>query len=425
MAREFLAIRRNPLAFLERMWKQYGDVVQFPIPSPPSYLVNDVESIRRILVEAPREYSKRTLQYRSLAMVTGEGLLVADHDRWRSQRQLVQPAFHVATLSRIVGYVDDVCARLISQWKRPGVVDLDAAMMEGALEIVGRALFGADLSADATELTAATLDALDVVVGRARTPVQLPGWLPTAGNRKLGRALATLDAAVESMIAARDSDASMLDALLAARDDEGHSLDHQGVRDEIVTFIVAGHETVASALTWTWGLLAEHPQVQRELHAELDAVLGGRFATIDDVESLPYARAVFDEALRLYPPAWLITRTSTSDDVLGGREIPAGSLIIMSPYLLHRHTDLWSHPEAFDPTRTFDRNAFIPFGNGLRLCIGRDFAYLEAVLMLANLAQHIWVSYPAGESLPTYVPLVTMRPPNGLRLRVTPREASR
>lgn len=425
MAREFLAIRTNPLGFLERMWQQYGDVVQFPIPSPPSYLVNDAEAIKRILVETPREFSKKTLQYRSLSLVTGEGLLVVDHDRWRTQRQLVQPAFHFATLDRLVEYVRVATDRFAQQWARPGIVDVDAAMMEAALEVVGKALFGTDLSADARQLTSATLDALDVVVGRARTPINPPSWIPTAGNRKLQRSLKILDSAVERILLERDPGNDMIDLLVAARDDEGHALDARGVRDEIVTFIVAGHETVASALTWAWGLLAEHPQIQRELNDELDAVLGGRAATMADLEALPFTRAVFDEALRLYPPAWLITRTSLVDATLAGRELPAGSLIIMSPYLLHRHPDVWTQPERFDPHRSFDRNAFIPFGNGLRLCIGRDFSYVEAVLMLANLASKFWMSYPAGEALPPYVPLVTMRPPNGLQLRVTPRAASR
>ena len=421
MAREFLAIRLNPLGFLQRAWHEYGDVVQFPIPSPPSYFVNDPAAIRRILVEAPRSFGKDTLQYRSLAAVTGQGLLVADHDRWREQRQRVQPAFHPETLTRVMDATTEVANRLLTAWRRPLVMDMDAAMMEAALEIVGRALFGTDLSADASELTSATLDALDVVVGRARTPIVAPAWVPTPGNRKLARSVATLDAAVHRIITERAaSDAvhdDMLDLLLA------HLHDETAVRDEVVTFIVAGHETVASALTWSWALLAAHPEVQHELHLELDTVLAGRTPTLDDVMSLPFTRSVFDEALRLYPPAWLITRTSKDPEVLGGREIPAGSLLIMSPYLLHRHPALWEQPEEFNPHRSFDRHGFIPYGNGPRLCIGRDFAYVEAIAMLATLAQHVFVSFSPGAGVPAYEPLVTMRPRNGLALRVTPRSA--
>lgn len=425
MARAFLQVRNNPLQFLYDSWKRYGDVVQFPIPSPPSYLVNDPSAIRRVLVEVPRNYSKKTIQYRSLSLVTGQGLLVADHDVWRTQRLLVQPAFHHATLNRLVSYVHDVTGRLADEWRSlspDAVIDIDAAMMEGALEVVGHALFGTNLSDDAAELTSATLTALDVVVARARVPISPPKWMPTPGNRKLATALAALDGAVAHMMTSERSHTDdMLGLLLNARDDDGHSLDARGVRDQIVTFIVAGHETVASALTWTWALLAEHPEVQAELHAELDAVLNGRAPEFDDIAALPFTRAVFDEALRLYPPAWLISRTALTADELGGREIPEGALIIMSPYLLHRHPDIWTDPERFDPHREFDRTNFIPFGNGLRLCIGRDFAYVEAILMLAALAQHFAVSYPDGESAPEAVPLVTMRPEHGLVVRVSPR----
>jgi cytochrome P450 len=210
-----------------------------------------------------------------------------------------------------------------------------------------------------------------------------------------------------------------------ARDDEGNALTETEIRDQIVTFIVAGHETVASALTWTFALLAENPEVLRTLQAEADAVLGGNAAQFADYQRLPYARAVIDETLRLYPPAWLITRNSLGDDLLGGYEVPEGSLIIMSPWLLHRHPDVWVNPDRFDPQRfmdgDIDRSAFIPFGAGPRQCIGRDFAYVEAVLLLASLIAHFDFEYPVGSMRPPAVPLVTMRPAHGLHLVVRSR----
>jgi cytochrome P450 len=217
----------------------------------------------------------------------------------------------------------------------------------------------------------------------------------------------------------------MLDLLMASHDDTGAGLSVTEIRDQVVTFIVAGHETVASALTWAWALLAEHPSVQRDLQDEADAVLGGRPATFADYGRLPLARAVFDEALRLYPPAWLITRKAEGADVLGGHEVPAGSLVILSPWLLHRHPDVWSEPDRFRPDRFLsgeaDRTAFIPFGAGLRQCIGRDFAYVEGVLMLASIASRCTVAYPEGCRPPHAEPLVTVRPVGGLSLRITPR----
>jgi len=431
MLGSFGAIRKNPLGYLDSVWRSYGDVVQFPVPKPPSYLVNDPEGVRSVLVTNARNYGKSTIQYSALSLVTGEGLLSADTPEWKRQRPMVQPAFHRETLTSIVAHVAAAAERIIDNWNGlpdGSVVDIDSSIMNAALEIVGHALFGSDLSADADALTAATLDALDVVISRARVPITPPSWVPTPGNRKLSNSLAALDGAVHSMLDARgvrEIPADMLDLLIMARDDEGNALTVTEIRDQVVTFIVAGHETVASALTWTFALLAEHPDVLRTLQAEADSVLGGNAAQFADYQRLPYARAVIDETLRLYPPAWLITRNSLGDDLLGGYEVPEGSLIIMSPWLLHRHPDVWVRPDRFDPQRFLDggidHSAFIPFGAGPRQCIGRDFAYVEAVLLLASLVAHFDVEFPAGEHCPPAVPLVTMRPTNGLHLRVRAR----
>lgn len=432
MLRSLLDIRKDPLKYLYRTWQRYGDVVQFPIPRPPSYLINEPEAVRRVLVTNARNYDKNTIQYRSLSLLTGNGLLVASTEDWRRQRPLVQPAFHHGTLQSTTEHVNRAVERLVRDWRRlpdGQVIDMDAAMMHLALEVVGHALFGMDLSQDASALTRATLEGLDVVVARARVPITPPAWVPTPGNRRMAAALGQLDRAVLHMLASRrgrpaEESSDMLDLLINARDDRGVGLTRREIRDQIVTFIVAGHETVASALTWTWALLARSPRVQDLLADEAAAVLGDRHAGFDDYAKLPFARAVIDEAMRLYPPAWLMTRSTNEADVLGGADIPAGALLIMSPWLLHRHPQAWSNPWAFDPDRfvesedrKVDRSAFIPFGAGPRQCIGRDFAYVEAVLSLASLAKEFTVSYPGG-SMPTADASVTMRPTGGLHLRV-------
>lgn len=433
MLRAFSAIRADPLQFLVTTWRQYGDVVQFPIPRPPSYLVNDPEGVRRVLVGNARNYGKSTIQYRSLSLVTGEGLLVADTEQWRRDRPLVQPAFHHETLEGIVAHVDVATQRIARDWGQlpPGaVVDVDVAMMTATLEVVGHALFGTDLSTDAHRLAEATLSALEVVVARARVPLSPPSWVPTPGNRRLQAAVRELDAAVAGMLAERsrqpvDQPRDMLDLLLAARDETGAGLSRAEVRDQVVTFIVAGHETVASALTWSWALLADHPDVQADLQRESDEVLDGRAPTFADYGRLPLARAVLDEALRLYPPAWLVTRRSLGPDVLGGCDIPEGALVILSPWLLHRHPQAWPDAEDFRPSRfldgSADRTAFIPYGAGPRQCIGRDFAYVEGVLMLASLAGRFTMEHPPGGRRPVAEPLVTVRPVGGLHLRITAR----
>jgi cytochrome P450 len=421
-------IRHDPLAFLTTTWRRYGDVVQFPIPRPPTYLVNDPASVRQVLVGNARNYGKSTIQYQALALVTGEGLLSADTPRWRRQRPMVQPAFHHETLDAVVGTVADTAGGVAAEWSalRPSVViDADAYMMHAALEVVGRSLFGSDLSGDAARITAATLSGLEVVIKRARVPVTPPRWVPTPANRTLARARAALDDAVARILAERtrtgQGAGDMLDLLIAARDDRGVGLTPQEIRDEIVTFIVAGHETVASALAWSWLFLAQHPEMQDRIAEEARAARPWSRASI---AKLPFTRAIFDETMRLYPPAWVITRRARDADHLPcDVSIPAGALVIISPYLLHRHPDVWSDPEEFRPERflePYERDAFIPFGAGPRLCIGRDFAYVEGVLMLAMLMESFRVD-PTSEHLPWADPQVTIRPQGGAPVRITRR----
>jgi cytochrome P450 len=426
MARAVLRIRRNPMMFLTDTWQEFGDVVQFPIPVPPTYLVNDPHGVRQVLISNSRNYDKETIQYRSLSLVTGEGLLTAPMNVWRRQRPLVQPAFHHETLTDVVSHVGRAAHRMFESWERRGdevLVDVDEAMMHVALEIVGHALFGTDLSQDADVLASATLEALEVVVARARVPVTPPQWVPTPANRRLRRSVARLDTAVDHMLAERSvrtKPRDMLDLLIAARDEQGDGLTTTEIRDQIITFIVAGHETVASALTWAWAMLARDPALQQRLADEADRVLDDRPPQFTDYANLPYARAVFDESLRMFPPAWLITRNSDAEDVIAGHTILPNSLIIISPWLVHRHPDAWPHAWEFRPERflneTYDRTMFIPFGAGIRQCIGKDFAYVEGVLLLAAIAQRYEFRYPSGALPPAPEPLVTIRPVGGLPL---------
>jgi cytochrome P450 len=434
MLRSVGAIRRDPLAFLARIRAEYGDLVQFPVPAPATYLVSEPEAVRRVLVTNARGYGKRTPQYSSLSLVTGEGLLTADTEAWREQRPLVQPAFHRSALDLVAVHVQDAVDRLVERWRWVDghVVDVDEAMMRLALEVVGASLFGSDLSDDADRLATATLDALHVVVKKARNPLPLPLSVPTPTNLVLRRAVAELDAAVDAMLVERSTrplvpgepPRDMLDLLLAAYDD-GSARSRRHVRDQVVTFIVAGHETVASALTWAWHLLGTHPDVVTSLRAEAESL--GRAPTGHDLERLPYSAAVLDEVLRLYPPAWLVTRRALTPDVLAGVDIPADALVIVSPWIVHRDADLWPAPARFDPTRFLDEDgrrrrevvassAYLPFGAGPRLCIGRDMALLEGVLVLSSLVTRVDLE-PVGPP-PRAVPLVTIRPDAGLSMRV-------
>lgn len=432
MLKDFALIRRNPLEFLFKSWRTYGDVLQFPIPKPPTYLVNSPTGVRQVLVNNAKNYDKSTIQYRALSLVTGSGLLTANTDLWRERRPIIQPAFHQKVLDNLIPVTQRAAQRMLSDIEGEvagSVTDIDQFMLNAALEVVGEFLFGSDLSEDANAITAATLEALEIVIKRARVPLSPPKAIPTPGNRVLRRSLRTLDDAVSSIVRSRErvnttakaqEVSNLVDLLLAAR--RAGDIDLDGIRDEIVTFIIAGHETVASALSWSIALLAAHPEKQNRVAEEARASSG---QTIDSkIAQLPYTQAVFNETLRLYPPAWLITRKAIGADCIDGHDIPAGALVITSPALLHRHPDIWSEPDGFIPERFLDsypRESFIPFGAGLRQCIGKDFAYVEGVMILASLCERLEFAFPSGEGLPASDPLVTIRPVGGVKLSTTRR----
>jgi cytochrome P450 len=445
MLRAMRRIGDDPLAFLADQWREHGDIVQFPIPSPPTYLVSHPDDVRQVLVGRARDVGKDTLQYRALSKVTGLGLLTSDGQPWRDHRRVIQPAFHPSTLPGVAGHTALAAARMVARLREVGpggVVDIDAEVMALALEVVGESLFGHELGPVAEQLAGATLTALGEVVALARMPLRAPAWIPTPGNRRMSGAMAELDAAVAAILARRDRDGpsdppDMLDLLLAA------PMGPREVRDEIVTFLVAGHETVASALTWALVLLGSRPEVADRVADEAERVLGagaapqqavadvrtGPATTVDMavLAQLTVARAVVDEAMRLHPPAWLITRRTSADMQLRGSHVPAGSLVILSPWIVHRHPTAWSDPDLFTPDRFLDpavrsgpsRTAFLPFGAGPRMCIGRDFAYAEAVLALAMLCRAVRLA-PTGPPVRA-LPLVTIRPDRPALMRVTPR----
>jgi cytochrome P450 len=426
-------IRNDQLGFMTETRERYGDVVQFPVPNTTAYMISHPDDVDHVMRVHARTYGKDTIQYRSLQLVTGEGLLAADTGPWRRQRRLVQPAFHHEAVAGVADHVQNATHRLLGEWDQlpdGTVVDFDAAMKHTALDVVGHALFGTDLSGDAERIADATMDGLDVIVARARNPIVFPQWIPTRRNRQLERCLTTLDTSVAAMVADRQENGprtppDMLDLLLGATDGDDRFTVQQ-VRDQVVTFLVAGHETVANNLVWTWWHLANNPDAFATLQAEIDAVLDGRFPTLADYPNLTYTRAVIDESLRLNPPGWVVSRKNEEPDQLRGHEIPANSLLIISPWVIHRHPDFWTEPDTFDPTRFLPENAerlargsYLPFGTGPRQCIGRDFALYEAVLMLAGIAQRYNVS--PGPREPRLQPLVTLGPADGLLLHVARR----
>jgi cytochrome P450 len=433
MARAFGSIRRDPLSFLAQVSERYGDLVAFPVPGAPALLVNDPADIRHVLQTAARNWSKRTIQYGALARVTGQGLLASAEPSWIEHRRLAAPAFHHQRLAAVSAEVTSaadaaIATRLAGTVPRSGaVVDVAGLTHRIGLDAVGRALFSADLTGRARHLLEATSRASELVVRLGRSVLPGAWWAPTPTNVRLLTTRRRLDAISAEIIAERRDrvrsapDVPHGDDLLGLLLDSG--LADEEIRDELVTMVIAGHETVAAALAWTLMLLAEHPEAQERVRAEL-ATRTTPVSMLDHRAQLPWTRAVVDEALRLYPPAWALSRRSLGPDVVGGVEVPAGTMVIISPWLTHRRPGSWPSPLAFRPERFLEpdarRSAYLPFGLGPRLCIGREFALGEMVIVLSRLLASYRLDVPPGWRRPAAQTQVAVHPLGGMPLVLTP-----
>jgi len=433
MARAFRSVRRDPLTFLGQVQQRYGDLVSFPVPGAPALLVNDPDDVRHVLQTGARHWGKQTVQYAALGRVTGPGLLASAEPNWIEHRRLAAPAFHherlAAVSDRVRSAADDgVRAALTSSG--PVVVDVASLMHRIGLDAVGRALFSADLGGHADDLLRASSAAAEIVVKLGRSILPTAEWAPTRTNLRLRAARRRLDTVTAQLMADRRArpcaagDVPHGDDLLGLLLDSG--LTDPEIRDELVTMVIAGHETVAASLTWTLMLLAEDQVAQERLRAEL-AALPGPVSLLDHRDRIPWTRAVIDEALRLFPPAWVISRRSDRDDVVGGVDVPAGTLAIISPWLVHRRPDVWADPDEFRPQRFLEsgagRTAYLPFGQGPRLCIGRELALGEMAVVLGRLlaTHHVGLpSGPSGWSRPAPEAQVAVHPRGGMPLTLTP-----
>ncbi|MEQ1503451.1 MAG: cytochrome P450 [Myxococcota bacterium] len=424
-----VALARDPLAFFTAMPAQYGDVVHYTIGAESVWLVSHPDGIEQVLLELRDVMHKDALTH-GLSRLLGNGLLTAEDPLWKRQRKLAAPSFqprHLAGYAEVM--VDAARTQLASI--SPGIRDVHADLTAATLEIVLRTLFGSD--AGPGRSVGAEIDAfMHAFEQEVRSwRRMLPPWVPTAGRRRIRAARATIGDALGSIVAARrasgvDGD-DLLGRLLAARDDDGAPMSDEQLADEAVTLFLAGHETTALTLSYAAWLVAHHPEVQAAVVAELDAVLAGAAPTLAHVPQLRWVDAVIQEALRLYPPAWVIGRTPTADVVVQGHPIPRGAQILMAPWVVHRDPRWWREPDRFRPerwlgdeTRSLPRFAWFPFGGGPRVCIGNHFAKLEAVLVLATWLQRLALEPVDGATL-DLMPAVTLRPRTGVRLSVRPR----
>lgn len=424
----YAAIRRDPLAFLFDAWQQHGDVVRMHAPPWTSFFFVHPLDVKHILQENHRNYWKGVI-FGKLKRIAGEGLVFSDGELWRRQRQLVQPAFHRDRIAALGDMMVRTTAEMLERWRRRGAaqlsLDIAAEMSTLTLDIVAQALFGADLGEDKAEFCAAVSEAMVYANHLTNHMFTPPLIVPTRANRAGRRAVAGIDRVVWKIIETRRRDNrerhDLLGMLIAARDAEtNQAMNDRQLRDEAVTFLVAGHETTAVALSWSWYLLSQHAEARARLFREVDDVLGTRPARMSDLPDLSYTRMVLDEALRLYPPAWATARQAHADDEVGGVRVPRNTVITLSPYVTHRHPEFWERPDEFDPERFTPERcaarpdfAYFPFGGGPRGCVGRQFATMEGQLLLATIAQQFRLDGIPGHRVEPD-PILTLRPRHGM-----------
>lgn len=430
--------QKDQLGFMLRARELCGDVARLRFVVMPAHLFAHPDHVRHLMVDNHRNYDKQTKGFDVVRVVLGNGLLTSEGDFWRRQRRIANPAFHkerVASLATgMVRAAEDTAQSWSEVAKRGGTIDAAAEMMRLTLRIAGETLLSTDVSRDADEVGTSVGFLLRESSVQILRPVNWPLSWPVPRNRRLLAAVATLDSVVRRMIEDRRRSASrpndLLTMLMEARDEEsGETMTDQQLRDEVLTIFLAGHETTANALSWTFYLLSRHPDVARRMAAELRDVLGGRSPEIADLARLVYTNAVIKEAMRLYPPAWMIGRRAVADDVVNGFEIPRGSFAFVSPWVTHRHPAFWPNPEGFDPERFLPERAaeiakyaYFPFGAGPRLCIGQGFAVIEAQLLLATLWQRNHLELVSGHRVVPQAS-ITLRPATGIMMR--PRAAGR
>ena len=424
---QLFGMRRDPLAAFTSLARQHGHIVLFR-GLYHAYQLTHPRDIEHVLQTNAHNYVKGR-NYKKFVASTGNGLLVSDGDLWRRQRRLAQPAFHRQRLAAFAAVMAREAEAQGSRWqelaRRSRPVDVSDEMMRLTLRIIGLTMFTTDLTAE-TDTIGRSLGVIrEHSIRRMWQPFSIPISVPTPANLRFRRALAEGDRVLNEVIDARRRgeivNDDLLSLLLRARDEEtGAGMSDEQLRAEVVTIIGAGHESTAVALSWTWYLLSQHPEAEERLHEELERELSGRTPTFEDLPRLAYTTMVIEEAMRLYPPAWALSRTAKGPDTLGGYPVAAGSEALLIPYVTHRHPDFWDDPEKFLPERfapaakeSRPRFSYVPFGAGPRQCIGQHFGMTEMLIIVATLAQRFRLRLaPGARVVPE--PSITLRPREGV-----------
>jgi cytochrome P450 len=427
----------NPILLFEHL-QRFGRAAHYRILMHDVVLLNDPADIAEVLIDKAASFGKDRTQKR-MKILLGEGLITSDGETHNRGRRIAAPAFHRRRIERYAAQIVEIAATFRAQWQPGAELNIAAEMMRLALQITARTLFDTEVTPEIHEINEqvnVVMDLYNFLVGMPKAELFLNSPLPQM--RRFRAAKKRLDEVVDGMITARRADANLdrhadlLSMLVAARDDQaggdGLKLDAQQIRDQVLTLFLAGFETVANALAWTWMLLGQNPEAEARLHAELDAVLGGRLPTLDDIARLEYTGMVLSESMRLYPPAWAMGREVLEDVSIGPYRLRKGTMVFFSQYIVQRDAKWFPEPEQFRPERFAavaelgrPRFSYFPFGGGGRQCIGESFAWMEAVLALATIAQRWRVELVPGQKIELQ-PKITLRPKNGIRVRIVDRD---
>jgi cytochrome P450 len=426
-------VQREPLELLRNGFRDHGDVVRYRFGATRALLLAHPDHIRHVLHDNHRNYDKQNVDYAMLRRLLGNGLLTNDGAFWRRQRRLIAPMFHRQRVAGFCNLMVNSTLEMLDRWdafaRSSEPFDAAAEMARLTLTIVAKALFSADVSDDA-EAIGTALTEVNRQLGEFSV-LDMFWMIPTARKRRFRAAVLALDQVVGKIIEERrrtsHRNEDLLSMLLDAVDEETNkTMTPRQVRDEVLTLLLAGHETTANALAWTWYLLAQNPEAADKLHHEITRVLGDRAPGALDLPQLPYTRMVVEESMRLYPPAWAISRNAIGDDEIGGYRVPRKTNLIICSFVTHRHPAFWEEPERFDPERFSPQRsegrpsfAYLPFGGGPRICIGNAFAMTEAQLVVATIAQRYRLRLIPGHPVELH-PLVTLRPRHGMQMTLHP-----
>ncbi|WGV23218.1 cytochrome P450 [Halotia branconii] len=426
-------IQQDSLGYLSQMWQEYGNLVRLPVvPSYTFYLAAHPNYVEHMLSTHQERYSKPDLFNKSMSLMVGQSILTSEGDFWLKHRRLMQPAFHQKYLENLSSVMVSCTESLLEEWQQKldnEVIDIVPEMMRLTLKIVGLALFNKDISVESSTLGQAFREAFNYVSYKINNVWTEPLWIPTSRNLRFRQAKQILDRAVLDIINSRRQNPlethDLLSMLLTAQDEvTKEGMTDKQLQDEVITLVAAGHETVASALSWTWYLLGKHPDVAANMQDELQTILNGSSPTIEKLPQLAYTRRIFDESMRLYPPSWGLPRVALEDDEIQGYFIPKGTIINIAQFIIHRHPEFWENPDQFDPDRFLPEKVnqrpkftYFPFGAGQRICIGKSFALMEATIIMASIFQRFHIELVSHQSIEPDATF-TLRPKYGIKVKV-------